>query len=72
MLLLAPFVGWPDAKSLVPKSVTTPVAVGIVEAASSGSPPHEQLLEPLMAFGKIRSDQCYFDRKALDKQLEPK
>jgi hypothetical protein len=20
---------------------------------------------------KIRSDQCYFDRKALDKQLEP-
>ena len=51
MLLLAPFVGWQDAKSLVPKSVTTPVAVGIVEAASSGSPPHERLLEPLLAIG---------------------
>ena len=51
MLLLAPFVGWQDAKSLVPKSVTTPVAVGIVEAAFSGSPPHERLLEPLLAIG---------------------
>jgi putative effector of murein hydrolase len=51
MLLLAPFVGWQGAKSLVPKSVTTPVAVGIVEAVSAGSPPPDQLLEPLLAIG---------------------
>jgi putative effector of murein hydrolase len=51
VLLLAPFVGWQDAKSLVPKSVTTSVAVGIVEAASAGSPQPDQLLEPLLAIG---------------------
>ena len=51
MLLLAPFVDWQEAKSLIPKSVTTPVAVGIAEEASSGRAPHEQLVEPLLAIG---------------------
>ena len=51
MLLLAPFVDWQEAKSLIPKSVTTPVAVGIAEEASSGRPPHKQLMEPLLAIG---------------------
>ncbi|MFY9988497.1 MAG: LrgB family protein [Chthoniobacterales bacterium] len=42
---------WQEAKSLIPKSVTTAVAVGIAEEASSGRPPHEQLMEPLLAIG---------------------
>ena len=57
MLLLAPFVDWQEAKSLIPKSVTTPVAVGIAEEASSGRPPHEQLMEPLLAIGIMISDE---------------
>ena len=51
VLLLAPFVGWQDAKSLIPKSITTPVAVGIAEEASSGRAAHERLVEPLLAIG---------------------
>ena len=50
-LLLGPFVGWQDAKSLVPKSVTTPVALGIVREGSSGRAPQDQLVESLLAVG---------------------
>jgi putative effector of murein hydrolase len=34
ILVLAPFLGWQNAKSLVPKSVTTPVALGIVNTSA--------------------------------------
>lgn len=50
-LLLGPFVGWQDAKSLVPKSVTTPVALGIIKEGSSGRAPQDQLVESLLAVG---------------------
>jgi len=51
VLLLGPFVGWREAKSLVPKSVTTPVALGIIEESSFGKAPQDQLIEPLLAIG---------------------
>jgi len=51
VLLLAPFLGWQEVKSLVPKSVTAPVALGIVKEVSLGRAPHDQLLEPLLAVG---------------------
>ena len=51
VLLLGPFVGWREAKSLVPKSVTTPVALGIIEESSFGRAPQDQLIEPLLAIG---------------------
>jgi putative effector of murein hydrolase len=55
VLLLAPLVGWQGAKSLAPKSVTTQVAVEIVEAAYSGTPPPGQLAETLLAMGLMTS-----------------
>jgi putative effector of murein hydrolase len=51
VLLLAPVLGWQEAKSLVPKSVTAPVALGIVKEVSLGRAPDDQLLEPLLAVG---------------------
>jgi putative effector of murein hydrolase len=51
VLLLGPFVGWRDAKSLVPKSVTTAVAMGIIEESSSGRTADDQLVAPLLAVG---------------------
>lgn len=51
VLLLGPFIGWRDAKSLVPKSVTTPVALGIIKEGSLGRAPQDQLVEPLLAIG---------------------
>jgi putative effector of murein hydrolase len=51
VLVLAPFLGWQEVKSLVPKSVTAPVALGIVKEVSLGKAPHDQLLEPLLAVG---------------------
>jgi putative effector of murein hydrolase len=41
-LLLGPFVGWQDAKSLV---------LGIIKEGSSGRAPQDQLVEPLLAIG---------------------
>jgi putative effector of murein hydrolase len=55
MLLLAPLYGWREAKSLVPKSVTAPVALGVIKEASAGRPPEDQLLEPLVALGVMVS-----------------
>jgi len=51
VLVLAPLLGWQEAKSLVPKSVTAPVALGIVKEVSLGRAPHDQLLESLLAVG---------------------
>ena len=51
VLLLGPFVGWREAKSLVPKSVTAPVALGIIKEGSLGRAPQDQLVEPLLAVG---------------------
>ena len=51
VLVLAPLLGWQEAKSLVPKSVTAPVALGIVKEVSLGRAPHYQLLESLLAVG---------------------
>jgi putative effector of murein hydrolase len=55
MLALAPFCGWRAAKSLVPKSVTAPVALGVIREASEGRPPEGQLLESLVAVGVMVS-----------------
>jgi putative effector of murein hydrolase len=55
MLALAPFCGWRAAKSLVPKSVTAPVALGVIREASEGRPPEEQLIESLVAVGVMVS-----------------
>lgn len=49
VLLFAPVLGWSEVKSLVPKSVTAPVALGIIKEASLGRAP--QLLESLLAIG---------------------
>jgi putative effector of murein hydrolase len=51
MLALGPFFGLREAKSLVPKSVTAPVALGIIKEASSGTAPEKQLSESLLAVG---------------------
>lgn len=51
VLLLGPFVGWREAESLVPKSVTTPVPVGIIKEGSLGRAPQDQLVEPLLGVG---------------------
>jgi putative effector of murein hydrolase len=51
VLLLAPLLSWREVKSLVPKSVTTPVALGIIKEGSLGRAPHDQLLESLLAVG---------------------
>jgi putative effector of murein hydrolase len=51
VLLLGPFLGWREAKSLVPKSVTAPVALGIIKEGSLGRAPQDQLIESLLAFG---------------------
>jgi putative effector of murein hydrolase len=51
VLLLGPFVGWREAESLVPKSVTTPVALGIIEEGSLGRASQDQLVEPLLGIG---------------------
>jgi putative effector of murein hydrolase len=51
VLLLGPFVGWREAKSLVPKSVTTPVALGIIKEGSFGRAPQNQLLESVLGIG---------------------
>jgi hypothetical protein len=55
MLVLAPFCGWNAAKSLVPKSVTAPVALGVIKEASVGRPPEDQLIESLVAVGVMVS-----------------
>jgi putative effector of murein hydrolase len=55
VLALAPFCGWREAKSLVPKSVTAPVALGVIREASAGKPPADQLLESLVAVGVMVS-----------------
>jgi putative effector of murein hydrolase len=55
VLLLGPFVGWRDAKSLVTKSVTTPVALWILKEGSLGRAPQDQLVEPLLALGIMMS-----------------
>lgn len=51
VLLVGPFVGWREAKSLVPKSVTAPVALGVIKEGSLGKAPQDQLVEPLLAIG---------------------
>jgi putative effector of murein hydrolase len=51
VLALGPLFGWREAKSLVPKSVTAPVALGIVKEASLGKAPENQLMESLLAVG---------------------
>jgi putative effector of murein hydrolase len=51
VLLFAPLFGWSEVKSLVPKSVTAPVALGIIKEGSLGRAPHEQLNESLLAVG---------------------
>ena len=51
VLLLGPVLGWREAKSLVPKSVTAPVALGIIREGSSGRAPQDQLIESLLALG---------------------
>ncbi len=51
VLLLGPFLGWREAKSLVPKSVTAPVALGIIKEGSLGRAPQDQLIESLLALG---------------------
>ena len=51
VLLLGPFVGWREAKSLVPKSVTAPVALAVIKEGSLGKAPQDQLVEPLLAIG---------------------
>ena len=40
-----------SGQSLIPKSVTTPVALGIIKEGSLGRAPQDQLIEPLLAFG---------------------
>jgi putative effector of murein hydrolase len=52
VLLFAPLLGWSEMKSLVPKSVTAPVALGIIKEASLG---HDQLRESLLAIGIMMS-----------------
>ena len=51
VLLLGPFLGWREAKSLVPKSVTAPVALGIIKEGSLGRAPQDQLIESKLALG---------------------
>jgi putative effector of murein hydrolase len=51
VLLFAPLFGWLEVKSLVPKSVTAPVALGIIKEGSLGRAPNEQLNESLLAVG---------------------
>ena len=51
VLLFAPLFGWLEVKSLVPKSVTAPVALGIIKEGSLSRAPNEQLNESLLAVG---------------------
>ncbi|HSZ77848.1 MAG TPA: LrgB family protein [Chthoniobacterales bacterium] len=51
VLLLGPFLGWREAKSLVPKSVTAPVALGIIRESSLGKATQDQLIESKLALG---------------------
>jgi putative effector of murein hydrolase len=51
VLLLVPFSGWREAKSLVPKSVTAPVALKIIRESSLGRAPQDQLIESKLALG---------------------
>jgi putative effector of murein hydrolase len=51
VLLLGPFLGWREAKSLVPKSVTAPVALGIIRESSLDRAPQDQLIESKLALG---------------------
>jgi putative effector of murein hydrolase len=51
VLLLGPFLGWREAKSLVPKSVTAPVALGIIRESSLGKATEDQLIESKLALG---------------------
>jgi putative effector of murein hydrolase len=51
VLVLAPFFGWQEVKSLVPKSVTAPVALAIIKEGSLGRAPHDQMIESLLAVG---------------------
>jgi putative effector of murein hydrolase len=51
VLLLGPFFGWREAKSLVPKSVTAPVALGIIRESSLGKATQDQLIESKLALG---------------------
>jgi putative effector of murein hydrolase len=51
VLLLGPFLGWRAAESLVPKSVTAPVALGIIKEVSLGRTPQDQLGETVLAVG---------------------
>jgi putative effector of murein hydrolase len=44
-------LGWQEVKSLVPKSVTAPVALAIAKEGSLGRAPQDQLLESLLAVG---------------------
>ncbi|MBV9274546.1 MAG: hypothetical protein JO333_11675 [Verrucomicrobia bacterium] len=44
-------MGWPEAESLVPKSVTAPVAVDIIKEGSPGRAAQDQLAEPLLGVG---------------------
>jgi putative effector of murein hydrolase len=55
MLALAPLCGWNAAKSLVPKSVTAPIALGVIREASVGRPPEDQLTESLVVIGVMVS-----------------
>jgi putative effector of murein hydrolase len=51
VFLLAPFMGWQDAKSLVPKSVTTSVALDIIDESNLGRTPKDRLIEALSGIG---------------------
>lgn len=51
VLVLAPFFGWQEVKSLVPKSVTAPVALAIIKEGSLGRAPQDQMIESLLAVG---------------------
>ena len=51
VLVLAPFLGWQEVKSLVPQSVTAPVALAIIKEGSLGRAPHDQMIESLLAVG---------------------
>ena len=76
VLLLGPFLGWREAKSLVPKSVTAPVALGIIREGSLGRAPQDQLIESQLALGIMVSalsgavlgpvGRCWRQRSRLD------
>jgi putative effector of murein hydrolase len=55
VLVLAPLLGRQNARALVPKSVTTPVALGIVKESSQSKDPQDQLIEPRLGVGVMVS-----------------